>query len=211
MDQTSTDWDAYYRRPAGPVKFTRRISAQKIAQTLGPSLDKPDLRICEFGGANSCFAEGFLQRKNVARYHIVDLNEFGVGLFRGRHASDPRATGEVANALSLPDREQAFDIVYSVGLIEHFNVEDTRRCIQSHFELCCKGGLVLITFPTPTALYRIIRAAAETVRMWRFPDERPLRFKEVESVCEQYGRIEHKSINWMIGLTQGYVLYRKTA
>jgi hypothetical protein len=49
---------------------------------------------------------------------------------------------------------------------------------------------------------------AEIAGMWAFPDERPLGFEEVTSCCGQHGNIIHRSINWAILLTQGYVMVR---
>lgn len=83
--------------------------------------------------------------------------------------------------------------------------------IERHFEFTKPGGIVLITFPTPTFLYRGIRGLAELFRLWIFHDERPLRFDEVETVCDRFGDRLHREINWWIGLTQGILVYRRKA
>lgn len=204
-----TDWDAYYRRPIGPVQITRRISAAKLRARLRAPLSQPDVSVCELGGANSCFIDDFLKRDTVARYHVVDSNAYGAQLLRQRFQGDARVTVETADALELGQRDGEFDIVYSIGLIEHFAPPDTARCISAHFALCRPGGVVLMTFPTPTWLYKAIRAAAEWAKMWRFPDERPLSFEEVVRTATHHGQLDHRSINWMIGLTQGYVVCTK--
>ena len=206
MTPDATDWDTYYKRPARLASVTRRISAARILRTLGPRLAKPGVRICELGGANSCFIDDFLAVPNVGHYHVIDLNAYGVELLNRRFPNDSRVSAEVANALDLTASVEKYDIVYSVGLIEHFDRAGTVRCIDAHFRLVRAGGAVLITFPTPTLPYRAIRGAAELLKVWSFPDERPLLFDEVASSCSQHGRIEHQSINWAIGLTQGYIL-----
>ena len=208
MKPKVTDWDAYYIKPASAAAFTRRISAARILRTLGTRLHCDEVRICELGGANSCFIDDFLRRPGVASYDVLDSNSFGIGLLNTRLRGDQRVKGTVGDALTVDPGTGRYDIVYSVGLIEHFDEARTARCIESHFHLCRPGGTVLITFPTPTIPYRLIRGAAEIANMWKFPDERPLQFYEVEAVCRRYGEVQHKSINWAIGLTQGYVLTR---
>ena len=85
-----------------------------------------------------------------------------------------------------------------------------KKCIATHFKRCRPGGIVLVTFPTPTFLYWVIRKPAEWIRVWAFPDKNPLSFAEVALVCDQYGIKLYQSINWAIGLTQGYLVYRKS-
>jgi len=53
--------------------------------------------------------------------------------------------------------------------------------VQAHLDAAKLGGYILITFPTPTLLYRIIRKAAEILGVWKFHDERPLKAAEVIS------------------------------
>ena len=210
MTAKATDWDAYYKRPAAPAQFTRRISAARIIKTLRAVLSQPNVAICELGGANSCFIDDFLKEPALAAYHIIDNNRYGLELVRNRLLKDRRVSVELADALAIGPRSQAYDAVFSVGLIEHFDQEGTGRCIDAHFGLCRPGGSVLITFPTPTLPYRAIRRAAEGLGIWAFPDERPLGFDEVVQRCARHGDVVHQSINWWIGLTQGYVLTRKS-
>ena len=72
------------------------------------------------------------------------------------------------------------------------------------------GGLVVITYPTPTWLYRIIRWAAERAGVWEFPDERPLSSAEVTTEVARHGRILDVRLNWPVVLTQGIVAARRT-
>jgi len=205
----ATDWDAYYRSTPGYTQFTRRITARRLQRVLAataPHQSQP-VSICELGGANSSFIDDIATALNVRRYHVVDLNAYGLGLLERRQFSCPvtteRADARAANGL------QQFDLVFSVGLIEHFDPAGTADVLRGHFERCRPGGTVLVTFPTPTPPYRAIRYAAELTGQWKFPDERPLLFQEVEGFCRSRGEIIHRSSNWLIGLTQGYVATRK--
>jgi len=55
------------------------------------------------------------------------------------------------------------DVVFSVGLVEHFDVVETHEAVLAHFDVLRPGGLAIITFPTPTLLYRTTRSLLEGV------------------------------------------------
>lgn len=94
-------------------------------------------------------------------------------------------------------------------MIEHFDKQGTRKAIKTHKDTCKPNGIILITFPTPTVLYNFIRKSAEVANIWQFPDERPLEFGKVLDGLRDECDILHESINWFIGLTQGYIVARK--
>ncbi|WP_436074029.1 class I SAM-dependent methyltransferase [Devosia sp. LjRoot3] len=204
----ATNWDAYYRATPAYTSLTRTISARKITG-LFQQYGRITPSICELGGANSCFLDPLNTHIRPIRYHIEDLNEYGLTLLNSKK-NTTNLSYQLSDILKDYHENTQFDIVYSVGLIEHFSHKDTRRAIRAHFERCKPGGIVLLTFPTPTPLYRTIRCGAEILGRWKFPDERPLQFDEVLSACIEQGNVVHRSVNWMIGLTQGYVLTRKT-
>jgi cyclopropane fatty-acyl-phospholipid synthase-like methyltransferase len=142
----------------------------------------------------------------------VDSNVYGIELLAKKYPDASDVSWELSDILDLKLDEKGFDFVYSVGLIEHFDKLGTSKSIHAHFDLCRPRGFVLVTFPTPTFLYKCIRRAAEVADRWEFPDERPLHFAEVEhAIADAGGEVVHKSINWLIGLTQGYILARKCA
>ena len=207
----STDWNNYYQKPFRASSITRKISEKKIIKLLDFFNTADNPKILEFGGANSCFAEAISYRLEPTSYSVADNNSYGLSLFIKKHKTE-----NIFNAFELDilndaevDNLESHDIVFSVGLIEHFNKINTARSIEAHFAACKRGGIVLITFPTPTFIYNKIRFLAEFTNKWDFPDERPLEFDEVNKVCSQFGEPLHQSINWLIGLTQGFVIYQK--
>jgi hypothetical protein len=70
---------------------------------------------------------------------------------------------------------------------------------------------VIITFPTPTLLYRVTRGLAEMFGIWQFPDERPLKPAEVRAAVGERGEVLMTKILWPLILTQGIVVVRKHA
>ncbi len=208
--QTGTDWDRYYSKPYKTATFTRRITESVLHRLIRQYAHhgESSFNICELGGANSCFYDGINRQFNPAQYFIIDNNRLGLERSRERAGNDNSVVLLNADILHLKE-EPTFDLVFSVGLIEHFCVEDTKEAIAAHFKLLKKHGIAVISFPTPTFLYRITRFLSELLGLWMFHDERPLREDEVKYALDGLGTIEHNKIIWPIMLTQRIMVVRK--
>lgn len=205
---TPTDWDQYYLRPYKTASVTRAITGSHLMKRI-KHFAKQNPTIAELGGANSCFYELIQQEVQPRSYHIVDNNHFGLQQFRRRFPDSDNVYLYEQDVMNL-DLEQQFDLVFSVGLIEHFDVAGTQKVIEAHFQLAKPGGIVLMTFPTPTWLYRITRWVAEVCRAWIFHDERPLQYEEVALTASGNGELLEKQIVWPILLTQYHAVWRKS-
>ncbi len=198
----ATDWDRYYQATPITARLTRRYTAAVLVRTLRRFGGKIE-RLIEFGGANSCFLRRIEADIAPREYHVIDTNAYGLSLLRGRgvtaHQQDCRT----------PVLGIEADAVFSVGLIEHFDKSDTRRAIRSHFALLKPGGCAIISFPTPTLLYRAARWLTESLGAWKFPDERPLDRAEVIQAASQVGRLEFEKLLWPIVFTQRLMVFRK--
>jgi SAM-dependent methyltransferase len=203
----ATDWDRYYERPARLAGLSRRVTAAALLRQLR-RWAPPRPVLAELGGANSCFFDRIQAELRPRQYHVVDSNQ--VGLDRLRQRSGARADVFLHHddvlQLTLPT---PMDLVFSVGLIEHFDPVGTQRAVRAHFDLLKPGGIAVITFPTPTWLYRAARCAVERSGAWRFPDERPLRLAEVLAVAAPYGQPLFQTLLWPIVFTQYLVVWRK--
>jgi SAM-dependent methyltransferase len=101
------------------------------------------------------------------------------------------------------------DVVFSVGLIEHFDRPRTQRAVRAHFDFLKPGGIAVISFPTPTPLYRLARRVAEQAGAWMFDDERPLGLDEVAAAASPCGKLLLRRILWPIVFTQLLTVWRK--
>jgi Methyltransferase domain len=195
------DWDSYYTRPYRTATFTRKHTASVLVQIMRESGGR-DKAILELGGANSCFIDHVLAEVQPKQYDVVDLNTLGIQKLKGRYPNDKRVDAKVGDVLSPSSVERKYDFVYSVGLIEHFAPEQTALAIASHFAYVVPNGTVIVTFPTPTWLYRTVRFVAELSGQWIFHDERPLRLDEFNRTAEQFGTVTSAHIMWPVILTQ---------
>lgn len=206
-----TDWDEYYTSVPATAKLTRKYTTRVLLDALRTARrerGQDGVSIIEIGGANSCFVDRILSELRPSSYHVIDTSRYGLELLRAR--SD--LAGEVSileqDVLNLSVPLQA-DVVFSVGLIEHFDVPDTRKAILAHFDLLKPGGYAILSFPTPTFLYRATRGLLELAGLWKFPDERPLERAEVSAAVGNAGRVVREKVLWPLMLTQRLMLFRK--
>jgi glycosyltransferase involved in cell wall biosynthesis len=209
--ETATDWDAYYAKPTPTAHLTRRYTTAVLAKTLRryAAARQPAPEIVEIGGANSGFIDAVAGSCGARRYHVIDSNAYGLELLRQRPAGPCPLELHQADIRKDPP-DLGGDAVFSVGLIEHFDRDGTREVVRAHFDLVRAGGTVLITFPTPTWLYRAARMAAEAAGVWRFHDERPLGREEVLEAVGDRGRLVHERILWPIVFTQRLMVFERT-
>ena len=206
----ATDWDAYYRKAGAFTPVTRRITERIVLREIDAALkDERVAHIAELGGGNSPFLAALRGRYPEATLTAIDGNAYGLELLKARLPGDARVTAIQGDVLAPIDNALGADVVFSIGLVEHFDASGTAQAIRAHFDHARPGGVVLITYPTPTWLYRTVRGIAELAGVWAFPDERPLESAEVTREVERHGRIVRSFINWPIVLTQGVVVARK--
>jgi cyclopropane fatty-acyl-phospholipid synthase-like methyltransferase len=205
-----TDWDSYYARPYRTASLTRKHTASVLVDLLRKN-NGARASILEFGGANSCFIDQILEEVAPARYDVIDSNQLGLDLLHSRYAGDDRVSVSLGDVLTPSEPGRLYDIVFSVGLIEHFDPAGTAKAVAAHFRYLRPGGTAIITFPTPTWLYRSVRGLAEITNNWIFHDERPLRLPEFERAVAGLGEIKSARILWPLILTQYCVEVRKFA
>jgi SAM-dependent methyltransferase len=203
-----TDWDSYYARPYRTASLTRKHTSSVLVDLMRRN-DGAHASILEFGGANSCFIDQILEEVKPARYDVIDSNQLGLDLLKSRYSRDNRVSVSLGDVLSASTPEGLYDIVFSVGLIEHFDPAGTAEAVSAHFRYLRPGGTAIITFPTPTWLYRSVRGLAEMTNNWIFHDERPLRLPEFERAVADMGEIKSARILWPLILTQYCVEVRK--
>jgi cyclopropane fatty-acyl-phospholipid synthase-like methyltransferase len=209
--QRATDWDKYYEKPFASAKLTRRYTGHWLKTVIRTYLaDKSEIELIEFGGGNSCFFRTLVDSLPISRYDVADLNAKSLQLFeqQARQVSTVKTAVRQINLLTDVPPLPLADVVFSVGLIEHFNPEGTRQVARHHFSCVKDNGIVIITAPTPTWLYRMTRGAAEQIGVWQFPDERPLSPEEILRSGEGLGSPLLSRTLWPIILTQQATVWK---
>jgi putative flippase GtrA/SAM-dependent methyltransferase len=208
----ATDWDSYYTSVPPTAKLTRRYTTATLLAAIrrhaSPAAPERGFSIVEIGGANSCFLDGILAGVPCARYDIVDTNRYGLELLEKRLGGNPVVRLHQQSVLDMSLDGEA-DVVFSVGLVEHFDVAGTRAAVLAHFDALRPGGTLILTFPTPTPLYRATRRLIEMLGMWKFHDERPLGAEEVAEAIGERGEVVDRKTLWPLILTQYLIVARK--
>lgn len=209
---SATDWDSYYTSVPPTAKLTRRYTTAALLDAIrryaAPSALSERLHVLEIGGANSCFLDSIVSSIACERYDVVDTNHYGLSLLEKRVGDSGIVRLHEKSVLGLSLAPSA-DVVFSVGLIEHFEPKQTREAVQAHFDVLRAGGTAIITFPTPTLLYRLARRSLEMLGMWKFPDERPLEPREVIAAIGDQAEVLHQRTLWPLILTQYLIVARK--
>lgn len=207
-----TDWDYYYENPFPSAKFTRRIMENEIISNINKfsvPMASNQGKLIELGGANSCFLDGIFNHLHPQKYIVADNNKVGLQKLQNRTHHRNNVVLLETDIFDLVLDEKA-DVAFSVGLIEHFSPEGTRKVIDVHFDTIKDGGIVLLTFPTSTWLYHCTRFFSELLGIWIFTDERPLHKSEVLEVMSMHGELLYSKILWSMFLTQTVVVARKS-
>ena len=214
--QQTTDWNRYYQAPFKTACWSRRIVRNTLLRLFYESglTRQKDLCILEAGGGNSCFYQAVAEHLKPVRYCVLDQHQESLDQLVRRIQSrkniiPPEIIRQNVLESPSPDLQKKFDMVFSVGLIEHFSSEGTQGALQFHLDCVKPGGLVIVFFPTPTILYRIIRKAAELTGLWIFHDERPLTVRELLPQLQVQGNVLKHKILYAMFLTQAFIVLRK--
>jgi SAM-dependent methyltransferase len=206
-----TNWDHYYLHPYRTAAYSRKITSRILVNLIKRfTSGKEPLLIAEIGGANSCFLDFIQDELRPAQYHIIDNNELGLNLLKSRLDIGHTVFLHHQDVLTLgKNNELLVDVAFSVGLIEHFSSDKLAKVIQAHLNILKPEGIAIITFPTPTFLYKFARKISEMMNLWIFHDETPLKVKNVLRIIEPMGKLLYYGINWLIVFTQGIVVVEK--
>lgn len=206
-----TNWDSYYHTPYRFSWLTRHFTNRALAKSIRRHLSSQQpIRIIELGGGGSAFYEWLQDQFHPQQYIVVDNNQ--TGLEKLSHVAAMNGHLVLMNSdIMKPISEDIArgEVVFSVGLIEHFLPDVTERVLAAHFEWATPNGLVVIVYPTPTWLYRLSRLLSEKMGWWIFHDEIPLKLDRVEQLLRPYGQILEHRIHWFNPFTQAIVVAKR--
>jgi SAM-dependent methyltransferase len=116
-------------------------------------------RILEIGAGGSHTLGALANRLNCVAFGLepdVAGIAKAVELANGENAPVLMVRGD---GFSLPFAENSFDVVYSLGLVEHFSFAQSEELIAEHFRVCKAGGRVVVAVPNLLNLPHTLRKA----------------------------------------------------
>lgn len=124
--------------------------------------------------------EGILLRNLVERF---DVEAYGMDVvpFKGERYGFIKADGQ-----NLPFKDNTFDIVYSLGAIEHFH--SPQKAVSESSRVLKRDGQVLFTVPNVFSLHTFIdRPIRRVLRLWLIGVEKSFKASELQNSLEQGG------------------------
>lgn len=149
-----------------------------------------------------------MHKYHVKKYDIIDNNALAVEKAKAKPEISDAKNIDLTRDVEDESLIQKYDLVYSIGLVEHFDTDKQMCVIKNHFNFVRTGGYVLISAPTPTLKYRFFRKSMEIMHVWRFWDETPIALESFVKEMENYGEIIFAGINKILPLTQLVVVIK---
>ena len=154
---TSADyWDEQWSGGSLPAIASRATKWGPEAAILD-ALDAlvrllPGKRVLEIGGAPGGYL-AYLAKSHGVEAHMVDSSPVGCGMARRNFdLLGLSATINEGDLFRAPGDPASYDLVYSLGLLEHF--VDFRSVIARHAELATPGGYIFIEVPWFVHVFR---------------------------------------------------------
>jgi len=143
-------WDAYWQKLKLPVaadEATARPYEREILKVLKRFAPKhPGARIVELGGAPGGYL-AYVARTSGGEAYAIDISSVGCAKLKENFELLGISVTVFCRDVLESDLSDIprFDLVYSLGLIEHFG--DPLPMIRKHVELAKPGGVIVIGLP----------------------------------------------------------------
>jgi 2-polyprenyl-3-methyl-5-hydroxy-6-metoxy-1,4-benzoquinol methylase len=148
---TNTYWNALYADQAVPALPSRFSVGSRNLHRLFKQHIKTGMRVLEIGCAPGKQL-AYIGKHIGASIAGLDYSEHGIELSRNLFAKlDIACDLRCEDIFSTSFETNHFDVVYSNGVIEHF--DDPAPVIEKHFELTIPGGVCLMIIPNYSGIY----------------------------------------------------------
>ncbi len=133
-----------------------------------------------------------------ARAVVLDYSQASLEVARGVAAREGAALHLVrADALRLPFRDGALDVVFHQGLLEHFR--DPQPLLRENVRVLRSGGLLLVDVPQRYHLYTVAKHVLIALGRWFAGWETEFSIGELTRLMERAGvRITGRYGRWMV-------------
>lgn len=196
MDNTKELWDNLWSGDSKSLqehKFNLTIEERGtvwrgIKETIEKNFSNiSQLNVVELGAGCGCYSA--LMAKMVHKVTMIDYSDSAIKKSKQFYEFLGISNIEYINAdaLCLPMAlYNQYDVSMSFGLAEHFQNNDRKSIIKSHFDLLKQDGLSFISVPNLHCLpYLIWKKKRELSNRWHFGLEIPYSRKELKLICKE--------------------------
>ena len=200
---TLQHWESYWR---GHQDLDRTYSTggrlEREILSEGPVAGR---RVLEVGAGSGRDSLGLARAGATAV--VVDYSPASLELVRSQTRGGATVHLVRADALALPFRDGAFDVVFHQGLLEHFR--DPRPLLRENARVARRGGRVVVDVPQTFHPYTVMKKALIAANQWFAGWETQFTPRALELLLEGTGlRVRRTYGAWMVpGL--GYRVVRE--
>lgn len=150
-------WENLYEKMNGRnSKLSSWYISNRTVKALMRPLVKPHHQVLEIGSAPGMWL-AWIHKNCFAHVSGIDYSEVGIATQK-KLFTQQRIIGnswcEDIFSCRLP--ENSFDVVYSLGVIEHY--DDPSSLIEAHLRLTKPGGLVVIAIPNYSGIHLALQS-----------------------------------------------------
>lgn len=183
-----TNWDTYHGnwRQLTVGRIPQYFHWKAYRSLLNKISHSKEIDILELGSGTGFNSLKICECLNVRKVTLVDSNPSALRMSRKLLCKFHIEKEFIETDVSKYHADKQYDIVHSHGLIEHFPIPERNLLIKKHIDLAVPGGHIIIFVPTPLGNYKRFRRTCEFLRIWPFPDERPLLREELIQEMTKY-------------------------
>lgn len=209
MLMTSNDWDRLWHRD--PLSWVSPGSREKLGARqhyvdwvtrLLAGVDCTGFSSAELGCGTGLVTCGLHDQRGFSSGVLVDFSREAVKI--AAHNARGRDIRVVHDDVLTWQTEERFDLVFGIGLIEHFLGDALEAIVRKHAALLKPGGYALIIVPQRSLLWPVLRVlnTAQGIR------EEPLRGRNLVVLCEKAGLRVVRLKRFLFGISIGIVTQR---
>jgi SAM-dependent methyltransferase len=201
---TLEHWESYWK---GHANLEQTYSTGgRLAREILADGDVRDKRVLEVGAGSG--RDSLMLAREGAVAIVLDYSPASLGLVQAQARRQGLALHLVrADALAMPFRDGAIDVVFHQGLLEHFR--DPRPLLRENARVLAAGGRVVVDVPQTFHLYTMMKQTLIAMNRWFAGWETQFTPSELEGLIRETGLAVRRTYGeWMVpGL--GYRVLRE--
>jgi SAM-dependent methyltransferase len=206
---TPADWDRLWQRdllawlsPRNREELGARRRYVNWVTELLSGIDCKGFSSAELGCGTGLVTRGLYDQHGFSSGVLVDFSPAAIK-FATHNARDRNIRVVLADLMTW-ETEERFDLVFSIGLIEHFLGDALEAIVRRHASLLKPGGYALIIVPRRSFLWPILKLlnTAQGIR------EEPLRGRKLVKLCKRVGLKVVRLQRFLMGVSIGILVQR---